>query len=493
MALIGKIVIAMGVDAKGLSKGLRSASVQINQFGHDIAMAGVALAGFGVVAAIGIGKAVGNAMNLGEQVNRADVAFGAFAGGVIKQAEMMADAFGVSKIEFIQNASALGQMFKGAGYSEQAAADLSVHFIKLATDLSSIVNIPFKEALEKIQSGLAGQVRPLRDVGVFMSEEAVQTYAVAHGMAKLKEELTEVQKVQARVGFITESLSYAQGDLAKTADSAANQLRQFWGEVDNLSTSLGQVLLPVVGAVLSDLNTGLMTLQIAWNNSATAAVNASMGVIGATEGQTQAIGFVQKAIGGIADAWNFVKGAFKIMQSYVTQGLADLMGVLSTMLQFVDKAITKLGGKSRGLGLTLKEVSKDLRALSGKQFEEAGTLFNAPPSEAIDKAFEEARKKTAALRAELLKTKIDVNSIKPNITPKTQEGKEIKFAHAMEQGSSEATNTILRSRYGGGQTNKENAKIAQNTGKSAETLKGILDHLKQTGVKGNINVVESFS
>ena len=123
-------------------------------------IAGAALAG---IAAIAIKGMVEKAMALGEQADRARVVFGAFADDIIKQATLMNTAFGVSKTQFIEAASAMGSMFKASGYSQENAAKLSIHFTKLATDLASLVHIPVQEAMEKIQSGLVGMDRPLRE------------------------------------------------------------------------------------------------------------------------------------------------------------------------------------------------------------------------------------------------------------------------------------------------------------------------------------------
>src|SRR5262249_46246981 len=144
---------------------------------------------------------------LGEQADRSRIVFGQFAQGVIADADLMSQAYGVARSSYLASASAFGSIFKGVGYDDKAAAQLSVHFVRLATDLSSFAHIPIQDALEKIQSGLAGQVRPLREVGVFMSDDLIKAKAVSMGIAKMGTELSESQKVQARVAFITEKLA----------------------------------------------------------------------------------------------------------------------------------------------------------------------------------------------------------------------------------------------------------------------------------------------
>ena len=282
MALIGQIAIAITTDAAKFSKGMSAAAQQVKQFSSSVGtLATGFLAAKATEAAVqGLTHIAKGAIALGEQTDRARIVFGDFSEDLIAQSNLMATAFGVSRKEFIGSASALGTIFEGVGYAQGDAEKLSLHFVKLATDLSSLVHIPVKDALEKIQSGLAGQVRPLREVGVFMSDDLVKTYAYTHGIAALNTELNESQKVQARVGFITEKLAIANGNLAATAGSAANQVRSLAGRFENLSDTVGTAILSILGPAFDDLNTGIMALQSAWDQSAMAALSASSGVLG---------------------------------------------------------------------------------------------------------------------------------------------------------------------------------------------------------------------
>ena len=328
MALIGSIAINMKVMTKGLSKGLTSARKSINDFGSSIGGVSSLLAGLaaGGAAGFGLAKMTQDAIALGEQTDRARIVFGEFAGDVTRQADLMAEAFGVSKQEFISSASALAAIFKGAGYSQRDSAQLSVSFVKLATDLSSLAHIPVAEALSKIQSGLIGQVRPLREIGVLMNEEGVKAYAAAKGIGQLGKDLTESEKVQARVGFLTKALADAHGNLALTADSAGNTVRSLSGRLENLGTTIGQAILGIVGPAMSDLQIGIEAASLAWTDQFGKVESGSIGVANAMQGQAQSVGLLQMAVGKLADIWDVVRLAFFGFQSYLTWGWGKLIG-----------------------------------------------------------------------------------------------------------------------------------------------------------------------
>lgn len=378
-------------------------------------------------------------------------------------------------------ASAFGTIFQGVGYTDEAAAKLSVHFVKLATDLSSLTHIPVEEAMEKIQSGLAGQIRPLREVGVFMTEASVETYAYAHGIAQLGTELTEQQKVQARIGFITQALAKAQGNLALTAGSAANQIRSLAGRFENLKDSIGTALLGFLVPILEDLNVGIQALQMAWERSGLAAGAAAAGVLGGAQAQVQSIGVVQKAIMWAVNAWQHFKivgvdvavAIGKAMltiadalrpAAYLLAGIAGTMQALLTGSIEAGQAISKgiINGFEQGY-VKVQDTRRELMKFN--EIQKAA----APPSLVIADAFDKARADIDATRKGLAaEPALDPNKIKP-VAEAARAGVP-KFANAVSAGSQEAANAVLKARYGGAASGDPGKQTAQNTAKTVDLL-----------------------
>lgn len=462
----------------------------VNRLGELAAVAGG-------LAAYAIYRLTMAAGGLGEQTDRSRVVFGKFSGVVIDESNRMAEAFGVSRSAFLASASAFGSIFKAAGFDQKQAALLSTHFVKLAADLSSLAHIPVDQALEKIQSGLAGQVRPLREVGVFMSEEAIKSYAAAHGIGALNRELTESEKIQARVGFITEALKDAQGNLAQTADSAMNASRGLAGRLENLAQTIGTALLPVVGSSLSELQTGVQALSMAWQDWTRGAVSSQVGVVGAVGEAAASMGWFQKSIGFVADAWQTMKLGFYAAQSFISSGLSNIVKGLGTLAKAIDFALEKLTGKKSGLSDFMRTFSEDLDRLSQEQWKKFQTELAKPPaSDGVNAWFAKAQERIKAMREEAAKAGVDVSKITPASTPgqaaKPAEGM-AKFASAAVAGTREATNAILRGVYGGPATKGPADQTAKNTAATAEGVKKVAELMLRVVNGGGANAASPVS
>ncbi len=483
----------MTVATQGFGKGISHATGMLKGFQGEIQktsglLSGVFVATGLAAATAGIYKLVKAGSDLIENQNKVKAVFGANADVVLQASEDMAAAFGTSRSEFQDAAGVFGAIFKNLGYDSDATAQLSIQMVKLAGDLASFKNISFDEALLKIRAGISGESEPLKAIGVLISEDATKLEAYRMKIAQYGKELTEQQKVQARLSLLTKQTADAQGDLAKTADDVANATRGFTGRIQNLAETIGATLQPVAKAVLGELSTAVTVAQLAWNDYSGRVVDASKETIQAVGQQVSSIGVLQRSIGFIADMWQTVKIGFAVAQSYITAGLGKIVSAISAAIQGLEDAINALG---RAVSLAsagtvqmekadfskarrpLDEYAKDLKDLSEKQYGKFQDKLREPlPSEAVDQYFAHAKSEVKGLREELGKTGIDPNQFKPKagqVKPT-----EIKFAHAETRGSSGAVNTILRSKFGGGHTNKENQKIVDNTKKSADNLEKLV-------------------
>lgn len=191
---------------------------------------------------------ISEAAHLTETMNKVQVVFEETADKVTSQADRMVKAFGVSRRELLNAAASFGIYFQEAGKTKEQAADLANQFVKFAADIQSFQDIPFERALEKLHSGLAGQVRPLRDVGIFLSDAAVKAEALAQGFVKSSKEIDDSTKILARISLIQHSMAMQKmtGDIERTSDSVMNLLRKTGGMFVEFGSRIGQVMLPAV-------------------------------------------------------------------------------------------------------------------------------------------------------------------------------------------------------------------------------------------------------
>ena len=132
----------------------------------------------------------------------------------------------MSKQQAIDAAGTFGNLFTSMGMGQAASADMSTGIVQLAADLGSFNNIPIDVMLEKMRSGMVGEVEPLRAVGINLSAAAVKAKAIQMGLADANGEVSQAATLQARYAVMLEQSANAQGDFARTADGLANSSKR---------------------------------------------------------------------------------------------------------------------------------------------------------------------------------------------------------------------------------------------------------------------------
>ena len=214
----------------------------LTSFASKGAMIGLGAVGGAAGIAGGLLAAAKKSADLGESISKVRVIFGGAANGMLDQANELARKFGVVKQSALDAGAGFGLMGRAAGMSKEASSKLGQEMVQLGLDMASFHNITNEEAFEKLRSGLAGEAEPLRPLGILLSEDAVKAEALAMGLVKVKRELTDQEKVLARLSLIRKQAGPAVGDLERTADSNANQLRKLQGEMENAAVEFGDKL-----------------------------------------------------------------------------------------------------------------------------------------------------------------------------------------------------------------------------------------------------------
>ncbi|MDR3582568.1 MAG: hypothetical protein P4L67_04815 [Candidatus Pacebacteria bacterium] len=195
-----------------------------------------------------------SASELQEAEAKSQQVFGSHKGIVGNQADELAAKYGVSKRETHELSSSSGLLLQGAGASEKDSAKMGANLSKLAAEASSFFNVPVEDAMRKIQSGLSGMSRPLREFGVLLTEAKVKAKAFEMGLVGTDGVVTDSAKVLARYALITGGLARAEGDIVRSQDRYSMQLRMLKGNWENLSAAIGETVLPVFTKLLQMLN-----------------------------------------------------------------------------------------------------------------------------------------------------------------------------------------------------------------------------------------------
>lgn len=225
--------------------------------------AGLALAGaFAVKEIVDFGKECINlGSDLAEVQNVVDVTFPKMKEQVNVFAKEAAKSFGLSETMAKQYAGAYGAMAKSFGFSEKQAYDMSTTLTGLAGDVASFYNMSQDEAYTKLKSVFSGETETLKDLGVVMTQNALDSYAMANGYGKVTAKMSEQEKVALRYKFVQDQLSASAGDFLRTSDSWANQTRLLSLQFDSLKASIGQGLINVFTPVLRVVNSLLVKLS----------------------------------------------------------------------------------------------------------------------------------------------------------------------------------------------------------------------------------------
>ena len=185
-----------------------------------------------------------------EDVNLFTVSMGEYAEQAQKYADIVSEAVGIDPGEFMRNQGVFNTIIKGFGLASDRAYTMSQNLTQLGYDIASFYNISFENAMQKLQSGISGELEPLRRLGYDLSVARLQQEAYTLGITKKVSAMTQAEKAELRYYAIMTQVTDAQGDMARTLNAPANQLRVLQSQVTQCARALGNIFLPVLSAIL---------------------------------------------------------------------------------------------------------------------------------------------------------------------------------------------------------------------------------------------------
>lgn len=311
--------------------------VNQNQFKQQMAgiqglakKAGAALAAaFAVKKIIDFGaQCIELGSDLAEVQNVVDVTFPRMSKQVDDFAKNAITSFGLSETMAKKFTGTFGAMAKAFGFGEQAAYEMSTTLTGLAGDVASFYNISQDEAYTKLKSVFTGETETLKDLGIVMTQSALDSYALANGYGKVTAKMSEAEKVALRYKFVQDQLSLASGDFIRTADGWANQVRVLKLQFDSLKATIGQGLINVLTPVIQVINriiSKLMSLANAFKafTEMVTGKKGSGGASAAAAGMEAVAQSADKAGAAAGGAGGAAKKAAKDMKS-VSTGIDEL-------------------------------------------------------------------------------------------------------------------------------------------------------------------------
>lgn len=236
-----------------LNKGLDEAARRLSTAGNALT-AGLTVP----LAAAGVAS-VNFSSDMQEAVNKVEVAFGNAADSVKSWSSTTLNSIGLAQGTALDMAALFGDMATSMGYSQDAAAQMSMALVNLAADLASFKNIGIDQASTALKSIFTGETESLKELGVVMTQANLEAYALAEGYTTAYTAMDQAQQVAVRYQYVLANTQNAQGDFARTSDSTANQLRIFRESLKEAAAAAGDELLPVITPIIGKLNELIQT------------------------------------------------------------------------------------------------------------------------------------------------------------------------------------------------------------------------------------------
>lgn len=289
-------------------------------------------------------------------------AFGEDADEVYAYVQKVTDALQINMQQFMQYSSLYGSLLSGFGLAQEKVTTISVGLTELSYDIWAAYNDRYKtleDASEAVRSAITGEIEPIRNAGIALTEASLQEYLESIGMATVSiENLSEAQKAEVRYAAMVDAAMNQGivGTYAREMQTAEGVTRTLSQQIKSLGQALGSIFLPILTTVIPWISAfvsvlydaiaaiasffGIAFFKIDWGNSTK---GLGSGLSDVAEEATDA----KKALGGAGSA-------AKKLRDY-TMGFDEL--------NIIDPTTASGGGGGGGGGLGDAWSGLDLETL----------------------------------------------------------------------------------------------------------------------------------
>ena len=246
-----------------------------------------------------------------EDLNLFTVALGQYAAEVQNYAEKVSEVLGIDPAQWLRNQGVFNTLLTGFGDTAERAQLMSRNLTQLGYDLSSFFNIPIEDAMQKLQSGISGELEPLRRLGYDLSQARLEQTALNLGIKESVANMTQAEKAELRYYAVMTQVTTAQGDMARTLQAPANQLRILQAQITQASRAIGNIFIPALNAILP--------YAIAVVKAIREIANALANLLGftLTEVDYSSVGKLASGTGAVADNLGSAARSAKELKKYI--------------------------------------------------------------------------------------------------------------------------------------------------------------------------------
>lgn len=247
-----------------------------------------------------------------EDLNLFTVSMGKYAEEAYNYAQKVSEIVGIDPAEWMRNQGVFNTIITGFGVAGDKAAYMSKNLTQLGYDIASFYNLDFESAMQKVQSGIAGELEPLRRLGYDLSVARLEQERLNLGIDKSVSSMTQAEKSQLRYYAMMTQVTQVQGDMARTLEQPANMLRVLKAQFEQCARAIGNLFIPILVKVLP--------FAIAVANALREIIAAIAGLFGVTlqaPDWGDSFGGATAGSGAIADNMDSAAGSAKELKKYL--------------------------------------------------------------------------------------------------------------------------------------------------------------------------------
>lgn len=259
-----------------------------------------------------LGIAIAKSSQYTEDLNLFTVSMGKYAEEAYNYAQKVSEVMGIDPAEWMRNQGAFNTIISGFGVAGDKAAFMSKNLTQLGYDLASFYNLDFASAMQKVQSGIAGELEPMRRLGYDLSVARLEQERLNLGIDKSVSSMTQAEKSQLRYYAMMTQVTQVQGDMARTLEQPANMLRVLKAQFEQCARAIGNLFIPILVKVLP--------FAIAVANALREIITAIAGLFGVTlqaPDWGDSFGGATAGSGAIADNMDSAAGSAKELKRYL--------------------------------------------------------------------------------------------------------------------------------------------------------------------------------
>ncbi|WP_295093790.1 phage tail tape measure protein [uncultured Flavobacterium sp.] len=388
---LATINIKFTADLRGFSTAMQNSMRRIGQFGAEMTAMGKSMSMYVTAPLLAGGAAaIKFASDYEESLNKVDVAFGESSSHVKNFAKDTLETFGIAEGTALDMAAAYGDMGTAMGMTQEKAAKMSTSLVGLAGDIASFKNIGIDQANTALQSIFTGETESLKKLGIVMTEQNLQEFALSKGIKTRMKDMDQASKVNLRYAYVMSASANAVGDFERTGGGASNQMRIFQESLKQVAQQFGAVILPAFTKAITYVNS--LVKSFAGLSTETKTTIVSIAAVAASIGPLLTVmGSLMTFVPNVITKFNALKDAWLGLQAVL---VANPFTAIAVGLVTIASILLISGSRFRDLTNAQKDFAS-VNKVAAESIVDETTALNKNLAIAKNKSFSDATRKKA--------------------------------------------------------------------------------------------------